>query len=156
MVIIAIDPSINFMGCAVFRNKKLIKGELLKPGKLGEKSGDFIAKSRVLYKKIKDMYRYYGGSKKVKIVLEIPQYWGVAGYLARESGSIYKLTFLCGMICSIDEVITYTPNDWKGQLPKRPVKARLKEIYTKINFDKLNHNVMDAIGIGHKHIFGKL
>ena len=153
--LIAIDPSINDMGCAIFKNKKLISGELLKPRKLGEKSKDHILKSRALLSAIKERRRLLK-SKKVDIILEIPEYHGVAGYLARESGSIFKLTFLCGMICSMKDVITYTPSGWKGQLSKEVTQNRLAKYYPKKNIKELNHNIVDAIGIGHKHIFGRV
>ncbi len=153
--IISIDPSINFCGYAIHKNKELINYGLLRSL---TKHKDFIEKSIYMVDKIKDLITSIQSLKNnLIIVTEIPQYWGVAGYMARESGAIYKLMFLCGMIVSLKKnVVTLTPNDWKGQLPKDVVNNRLREIYTNINIAKINHNIVDAIGIGYYYINKKL
>lgn len=150
---IGVDPSINFCGYAQFDGKKLVEYELLEPHKLGCKSDEFYDKSVTMYnymlEKVTDI-----GEKDVTVILELPSYFGSAGFMARESGSIFKLTFLCGMIYSIGCVKLYTPQEWKGQMPKKVVANRLVKFYPIIK--GMNHNIVDAIGLAHKHLHGRV
>ena len=147
---LAIDPSINFCGTADFKGKQLFHSELLQPDHVG-KQGTYLDKCVDIYNQLEAISELYD-----VLILEIPEHWGAAGYLSRESGAIFKVTFLCGMIFTLPNVTTYTPSEWKGQLPKEVVRNRLAKIYPKVVTKKLNHNIMDAIGIGHRHIYGKI
>lgn len=164
--LVSIDPSINFLGYAVFENKELIEYDLLK-SKVRE--DHYLDKCREMVKSIIDICEYTSQElfpwNDLQIVTEIPQHFGSGaerGYLARESGSVFKLTFLCGMIYNIkNNVVSYEPRQWKGQLPKDVVARRLQKHYLKIKIfskDKfiLDHNICDAIAIGHFHLWGKL
>lgn len=146
--ILSIDPSINACGMAVHTYMgKLIEYKLLRPS---SKSADHLEKSRDIYNKVKVLLNTY---MHTQLIIECPQYWGAAGYLARESGALFKLTFLCGMLFSLsDDVVVVTPNDWKGQLPKHVVNNRLCKIYPNINIANTDHNIVDAIGIGHFYL----
>lgn len=152
--IVSIDPSINFCGYAIHKNNTLIEYKLLRSS---VKHVDFIEKSKYMSNKLKDVIDKLTMLKgQVQVITEIPQYWGVAGFMARESGAISKLMFLCGMIVGLrNNVITLTPQDWKGQLPKEVVNNRLRKIYPNVDIKQLNHNIVDAIGIGHYYITNK-
>lgn len=145
--LIAVDPSVNHCGCAIF-----IDDELDSFGLVSSKKSSYLDRMQEVFDFIRLKKEYLRAS----IALEVPQYWGAAGYLARESGSIFKLTFLCGMIYGLSDVTMYTPNDWKGQLPKNAVKNRLSKLYANFDFSLLDHNVIDAIGIGHFHLNKKI
>jgi len=157
-IVLSIDPSINYLGYAVQNTTKPKKKRLIDYGLINVgskmKGTDYIIKARIVFNEIRDLVE--DCDSEPLVVLEVPEFWGSAGLLARESGSVFKLTFLCGMICSLDNVITYTPSKWKGQMPKHVTANRLQEHYQKINFDTLDHNIADAIGIGHRHIYGEL
>jgi hypothetical protein len=101
--------------------------------------------------------------------MEVPEHWAVGGFEARETGSIAKLCFVCGLIYGmryneeIEQFELVIPRGWKGQLSKEVVANRLQDEYLqKYDIDlsgkargtKLNENVMDAIGIGHYKLFG--
>jgi hypothetical protein len=89
-------------------------------------------------------------------VTEVPEHFGTKGYIARETGSVYKLTFVCGMIYGItDNVVGYKPSKWKGQVSKEVTRNRLIRDYPEKDIANLDHNVVDAIGIGCKYIFGR-
>lgn len=159
---IAIDPSINDCGLAIFNGKKLIIKSLLKPD---SKKDHYLDKCRSMISQIESIRDNYGND--YQIVTEIPMHFGSSverGNLARESGAIYKLTFLCGMIYNIDnDVIGYEPREWKGQMPKDVVARRLQKEYPKENIFNIkknkfiiDHNIADAIGIGHFYIHGKI
>lgn len=161
MIIMSIDPSINNCGAAIFNDKKLIFNKLLvsynikviKKQEHKEKF-DYICKSESIVEQIKMCMDDYNVDM---LILEVPEYWKVGGYESRESGAMFKLTFLCGMICGIkNNTITYTPSDWKKQLPKDVVNIRLRKYYPDVNIVSTDHNVVDAIGIGHFHIYKEL
>lgn len=150
--VLSIDPSINFLGYAIHKNNALLEYKLLRSS---SKHIDFIDKSRYMVNKLKSIINEFSfkGNYTLTIVTEIPQYWGVAGFIARESGAIPKLMFLCGMIMGLnDKVVALTPNNWKGQLPKNVVNNRLRKEYTNIDIANLDHNIVDAIGIGNYYI----
>lgn len=150
--VISIDPSINTAGIAVHTIRgKLLRYELLKPV---DKKDDYVQKSYSIVSQIKEVLVHYGN---IKLILEVPTYWSLAGFVARESGSIFKLSFLCGMICGLDEnTVTLTPDKWKGQIPKKVMQNRLKQYYPNIQISKLDHNILDAIGIGYSYIHKKI
>lgn len=140
--ILSIDPSINQCGWAVFTDNKLRLYGLLSSEL---KDADYIEKSRAIFARIKTNAKKY---KVDVIVLEVPEHFGVSGYIARESGSIFKLTFLCGMICSLDNVVTTPPRGWKGQLPKEVMRNRYIKEWPQLDIANMDHNTLDAIGIG--------
>ena len=178
---IAIDPSINNCGYAVFRNKDLVEYNILQPS---SRKIDYLSKAREIVRSIVDICENISNYdhpwlEDTQLVTEIPQHFGgnvQKGFLARESGDVYKLTFICGMIYNITEnVIGYTPREWKAQLPKCVVRARIarmKEfknlpLYIKEkkhcteckqthHVNDMDHNILDAIGIGIKHIYGSV
>lgn len=176
MKYISIDPSINNCGYAVFNDKKLVEYDILHPS---SRKLTYLEKSREMIKAIIDICEYTSKYdypwKDVQLITEVPQHFGTGGYLARESGDVYKLTFVCGMIYNITpNVIAYTPNEWKAQLPKCVIRARISRLreyklplYKKekkkcidcgqmhLEHD-MDHNILDAIGIGIRHIHGKI
>lgn len=148
--VMSIDPSINFMGVAVFEGKKPILWRLLKPKSIYK---DADEKCVDLYNQIYDLRDEYEPDI---IVLENPDHWAVGGFEARESGSIQKLTFLCGMLYTLGKVQLVLPREWKGQLPKNVVRNRLKPFYPEIITDELDHNICDALGLAHWRIYGRV
>jgi hypothetical protein len=97
------------------------------------------------------------------MICEVPEHWAVGGFEARETGSIAKLCFVCGMIYSLHDTLdvceVVIPRGWKGQLPKKVVANRLYDEYMaeyEIDMVKLDPNVMDAIAIGHFKLFGSV
>lgn len=160
MYILSIDPSIRACGIAIFKDKQLIRYELIQPSK--EYMNDaadvnaWYMRAFYVWVHLKELYQHYAKMDKIKVVLEVPEYWNVAGFAARESGSIFKLSFLCGMIYTLGDIQLYTPRQWKGQMNKLVVANRLSLHYTKIDFKELDHNIADAIGIGRKYLFGRI
>ena len=157
---IAIDPSINNLGIAIFLDDVLHTYDLVHPqaNLTGEKdytlkARDMMNKIRAILNKVKEI------DSKVQLVTEIPDHFGDSGrgYIARETGAILKLSFVCGMICGLSEdTIVYKPSAWKGQMSKEVVRARLVRQYPDKEIEYLDHNIVDAIGIGQKYIFGKV
>jgi hypothetical protein len=157
--LISIDPSVNNLGIAAWDlgSKKLLMYKLLHP--LKDSKDDEFDKSYSMLCQIKQWKEVYGVNR---IILEVPEHWAVSGFHARETGSIAKLMFVCGMIASlvdvVDEFKLVTPRQWKGQLPKEVVANRLKDHYLPLGVDlaSINENVADAIEIGHYYIYGRV
>lgn len=160
---LAIDPSINNMGIAVYEHEKLRHYELLRPNQEVRDEGIFIKKCLSMVNEINILIDKYDVQH---LVLEVPEHWAVAGFNARESGSMTKLMFLCGGIFTHFNMITVPvhtlhPREWKGQLPKDVVRKRLKKhmvpkYFTVTEWMKLDHNIMDAVVIGQFWILGRI
>lgn len=146
-IVAAIDPSINRTGLAVFQGKQL-SAYLLVRSKTKEKSE--FEKAKIIYTQVREIVNQYGVNK---IILEVPTHWEVAGYESRESGSLQKLSVVCGMLYLLGNVMTIYPHIWKRQIPKNVMRKRLMIRYPGIVTEKLDHNVMDAIGIGHWYVW---
>lgn len=157
--VISIDPSINACGYAIHEvsTGKLVDYGLISPKhamRAKDKLNDYLSKSRYVMDQVKELLDAYDN---IELVTEVPDHWGAQGYEARESGSIYKLTFVCGMICALSkDVMTYLPREWKGQRSKDVMRRRLGKFFKdekiKLDVDEINHNVLDAIQIGRHHI----
>ena len=160
-MILAIDPSINSCGTAVFNedDKKLVFYKLIKSVDTSDSKDVFGYASKAKQIVLQLQHLVINKYSINKIILEVPEYWRIEGFAARESGSISKLTFICGMIYNINDDIEYTlyvPRMWKKQLPKEVVNNRLRKVYTNIDIAHTDHNVVDAIGIGHYYLHGNV
>ena len=165
--IMAIDPSINYCGVAIFdkKSKELEHAVLVTPDKITKRDGEFYDKAYSVFRKVSELREEYDV---VAIVCELPDHWSVAGHAAREAGSIEKLAFMCGLFYQmrdkVDKFVFTLPRGWKGQLSKEVTKNRIaptycvkkKWQYSKDEWEELNHNICDAIGIGHWAIFGRV
>ena len=159
--VMGIDPSINECGAAIInqQNATCLWYGLIKPKK---RNISYEEKSFEIIRHIDEISQSF---RIRHIILEVPEYWRVAGYIARESGSIFKVSFLCGMIYGLQyrsksqvTVTLVSPSQWKGQMSKVVCRNRLKKWYeSKVdNFMMLNHNVVDAIGLCHWFLYGKV
>lgn len=157
--LMSIDPSINNVGMAIWDmdSKTLLMHKLVHP-KIGYRGNEY-EKSWSILEQAKEWIQTYTVNH---MILEVPEHWAVGGFEARETGSIAKLSFVCGLLFSLkgqlEEMQLVVPRGWKGQLPKKVVAARLKDEYIKYDIDmtELNENVMDAIGIGHFRLWGSV
>jgi hypothetical protein len=156
--LMSIDPSINNVGMAIWELPNgLMMYKLLHP-KVNARNNEYD-KSLSILDQLKEWIQTYSVNR---MILEIPEHWAVAGFEARENGSIAKLMLVVGLIYSLkptlDELRIVKPREWKGQLPKQVMENRLRDDYLAIDIDlaALNPNVVDAIGIGHFYITGSV
>ena len=162
----SIDPSINNMGMAIWDipTKKLMLWKLIHPKK-DCKNNEYV-KSLSMSDQLREWARVYIVNH---VILEVPEHWAVGGFEARETGSIAKLCFVCGLIYgmqyNMETFELVVPRGWKFQIPKEVMANRLQDEYwTKYKIDmngtatgkKLDPNVADAIGIGHFKLFGSV
>lgn len=164
--LMSIDPSINYCGVAIFdiKTKKLEDALLVRPDKIAQRDGEFYDKAFSVYSKVAMIQ---DKCNVVQVACELPDHWAVAGYMARESGSITKLAFICGLLYAmrndVSKFVFSLPRGWKGQLSKEVMKNRIESVYagkgkkyTKEEWKAMDHNVVDAIGIGHWRLFGRV
>lgn len=157
--LITIDPSINNLGMAIWNisGKELLYYKLVHP-EIGKRKDEYQKSLSML----NQIYEYVAEYEVNKMMIEVPEHWAVGGFAARETGSIAKLCFVCGMLYSLvlhlDEVKLVTPRGWKGQLPKDVVANRLRDHYVAVGVDlkKIDANVADAIEIGHFYLYGSV
>lgn len=159
--LLSCDPSVNNLGMAIWdlTEKKLLLWKLVHP-EVGHRKNEFD-KSVSMLNQIEQWMKIYSVNH---IIMEVPEHWVVGGFQARETGSMSKLSFVCGMLCSlvnhkdIEEFKVVTPAEYKGQLPKEVVANRLREAYVPygIEMPEIDANVMDSIAIGHYYIFGSV
>lgn len=96
----------------------------------------------------------------IHLVTEIPQVYT----FGKQKGDQDDITNLSGIVGAVTMALNpksvshYYPREWKGQLPKEPcnqmVLDRLGEEEKKAvgNYGALQHNILDAIGIGLKYL----
>lgn len=163
--LMSIDASINNLGMAIWDmgSKTLLLWKLVHP-KVDKRKNEY-EKSLSMSDQLREWARAYVVNH---TILEVPEHWSVGGYEARETGSIAKLCFVCGLIYGMQyDMETFElviPREWKGQLPKDVMANRLQNDYIKYGIDmngsvtgtKLNENVADAIGIGHFKLWGSV
>ena len=155
--LLSIDPSINNLGMAIWDvgSKELLLYKLVHP-EIGHRQDEY-KKSLSMLNQLKTWIQVYGVNR---MMMEIPEHWAVAGFAARETGSIAKLMFVCGLLYSLvqelEEVKLVTPRGWKGQLSKEVVANRLQDHYIPLGVDltKIDANVADAIEMGHFYLYG--
>lgn len=145
--VFSIDPSINRCGwCLMSRDYTTIDFGLIKSTKLLS----FQDRASEVTKKL----RFISKTKTFDItLLELPAHWSSGrGFVARESGALYKLSFICGMIFSqFNNVELVFPHTWKGQLSKEIVTKRLRDKFKDKVSAAEDHNVYDAIGIAYSY-----
>jgi Holliday junction resolvasome RuvABC endonuclease subunit len=145
---ISVDPGTRTTGWAIFKEKNLFLF-----GKISSNKGNWLENTNHIVRCLDSIYNEHFTFGLKVLYLEFPEYWaGEQGWAARESGSIQKLSFLCGRIyerfLEYMKVQLITPSKWKGQLPKEVVQKRLKTIFSSIEKEE-DHNVLDAIGVGY-------
>mgnify|MGYP001573732112 FL=1 len=170
-MLISIDPSINYCGYAVW--EETIGKTITIPREYGlirPNNGitDQYEKAFSVYHKIIKLADGLGEKYNLrvgyglKMVMEVPAHWNIEGFIARESGNLYKLIFLCGQLSTVtdmDKCFLVFPHKWKGQMKKEVIRNRLAQDYGKVDEEfaqkimDMNHNIMDAIGIGYWYLY---
>lgn len=145
--VFAIDPSINRCGwCLMSNDYKTLQFGLIK----SKHKGAWYAHASEIVKELTKKTSKYNADL---ILLELPAHWSSGrGFIARESGALYKLVFICGMIYDrMDNVRMLHPHQWKGQLSKEIVMKRLTDKFKHRVSTAEDHNVYDAIGIAYSY-----
>lgn len=102
------------------------------------------------------VYEYWG------LAIEVPQVYG--GPQKEDPNDLIDLAVSAGRVIQSarwSEVTRYLPREWKGQTPKKIDNARTLKVLTpeeRSVYDacgvakSLRHNLLDAVGIGLRHL----
>lgn len=97
---------------------------------------------------------FIAGAEVRHVVLEFPGLFGSSSksFASASSGDLFKLTYLIGCLGIISGQLTgnkpiLTPvAQWKGQLPKEVVIARIKRVWS--DLPEIPNHAADAVGMG--------
>jgi len=163
MKLISIDPGYRACGVSYFDKGVLIAASLIevKSSKDIDPGEQFALMSSAVVNYIESL----GVGDTFDLAIEYPQQY-VRSPTPRES--VQRLVGVIGAISSAVQnstgglgvkVTTYTPRAWKGQVPKEIMNDRVRNRLIDGELEKLPeyskskmHNVLDAIGIGLKHL----
>jgi Holliday junction resolvasome RuvABC endonuclease subunit len=151
MIVLSIDPSINFPGYAVFENKRLVEYGVKKTWTGRVKTPD-QARLRKLLCDVGDLcYRFNPD------VVVIEDYQFRQGDVrGRNKDHIKKMIWSIGVVVVAVpeqfEIVTFKPHEWKGRKSKDDTIFEAKAVYQIKG--KLNNNSADAIMLGHHYLMG--
>ena len=157
-VLIAIDPSVNSTGIAVWRwldgrgTRVPVETHLWKP-----KARLWTERLGMLARLFNELITSYSVHK-ITTICELPQVFDSAkGHAAAAKGDTVKLSSAVGAFLGIaalhgQVIVTVPVIRWKGQLPKDVVKRRIIRILGKEFCNDYRADEWDAIGIGLWHM----
>lgn len=169
--LVAIDPSINSCGVAIFKAGALWRVNTIECAKTKD-----IADR--CYRMSQNVVRWIGECKvrPRTIAIEWPQVYAVGKskgdnnkLLGLSGVAIGVATLLGGVLASTGDeclqVVSYKPAEWAGQLPKTKTKnpsasPRARRIHTRLTEEEAlewvdDHDAIDAVGIG-LHALGRM
>lgn len=169
-VMIAIDPGLDGTGWALWSNDESLTDTPHIPLAVGTarapREGELAYRCSELWDKIHHQLtaeRTYlplvWRRASTYVFLEIPQHFASSARgIAAQAGAVYALAFLVGFFAAKFQgcsVIVFTPNEWKGQLPKEVVERRLrKKLGSSFDTLGIKTHAIDAVGIG-MHAIGR-
>ncbi len=149
---LCVDPGLRGCGVAFFRAGTLIRAGYVTSSAI---EGRGYAAHKAMARALVDAYGYVGLSR---LVIEHPRIYPGA---AQQKGDLNDLLDLVGVGAAVaanypvTEVETLFPSDWKGNVPKEVMTARISRAIANEEragiekcYASLTHNVLDAIGIG--------
>ena len=149
--ILAIDPSINFPGYAVFDGKNLVEYGVKKTWDGRTKTPDQARLRKILCDIGELCYRY----EPETVVVEDYQF-RLSDVQNRNKDHIKKMIWSIGVvIVAVPEqynIVCFKPHEWKGKKSKETTVLEAKTVYQIRGV--LNNNAADAIMLGHHFLKG--
>lgn len=157
MILLAIDPGIRGTGAAIFDGSTLIRvAYVVNPFAAGNQAGEAAAMGRAVVE--------WAGAVDV-VVTEWPRVYATRIRAGQSSGDPNDLLALAGVDAAVAVLVgarsaSYCPSEWKGQLPKDVMGARILSRLTAAEQSLVmavtpaykRHNAVDAIGVGLFHL----
>lgn len=150
-MILAVDPSINCSGVALFKQRVLVAADAIK---LSSKA-PLIDRVAVMALRIRTRWQGWD-----VVVLEWPQVYTKG---SNDRNDLLGLAAVCGAVAGTDRAVCYLPREWAGNIPKsktgdprksprgRRIASRLSPEELKIWATVTTHDAVDAIGLGLHH-----
>lgn len=146
--ILAIDPSVNVTGYAIYVKQTLETWRL-------QTWGLYVLGHRERWQdRAHEMSRWFLKKypRLADVVIEFPAFQaGAVGTYASRNGDTLKLAYVCGLFGSYTPYLA-TPQMWKGQVPKEVTIARFERLFKLPLEQKQDHNAVDAVMLGHWYI----
>lgn len=133
MKILGVDPSVNNVGLAYWDSNRLfLKTTTFHPKRDSESSISSVAVQVARFIHIDFLA---GEGRLDGLVMEFPQFENSdRGHQAMIKGFLFDLAFILGYLggclgVKASDIKTPTPNQWKGQMPKKAVGLRFDKTY---------------------------
>lgn len=152
MLLLAIDPSVNNIGVALYDTTlKKLRTRLIHPNRTfrgAAESQSMVHLSIYVLRAI--LIEFLSGKQIDKLVIEYPNWQrSTKGLIAMQQGYTLDLAFLAGVLatgfklCAAD-VYTPTPLQWKGNIPKDATKLRVQKEFGIL---QISEHEYDAVGM---------
>ncbi len=157
--VLTVDPGLGGTGWCLWPALCEVKGDLCQMpsswGVLNSSKKDWQDKSDDLWEQFSDLL----AEKNVyQVVIEMPELWTTGKSMASvTSGDLFKLVYLIGGMSRVSNItlsnfgesrppVMIKPREWKGQLPKDVVIARIKKLCPACS--TIGNHEADAVGMG--------
>lgn len=158
---LCVDPGLRGVGVAVFEGKVLERAAYIENP---EKSGRGYRVASALAFKVHFWLDAHALTAPDKAIIEFPRIY--PGHAKIDNNDLIDIATVGAAIatwCEADEIVSVFPADWKGNVKKDVMTARIKAELSYVELSKVDkscrrsllHNVYDAVGIG-LHRFGRL
>ncbi len=145
MTVLSVDPGLWKTGCALWSSEgQLLRAWTQRQGKCSEVGPTLWRRMALSIKE-----------EPCVLVIEVMQ---VDGRTRGKEKDLFSLSGVIGAISvrfSSAKIVSYTPTQWKGSLPKDIMRERVKKRLTSAELTaiapKATHDAWDAIGIGAKY-----
>lgn len=147
MKILAIDPSINYVGWAYY-DTELDEWE----------GGSIFLKVGNLHTRSVEICHQLNRFKPTQFVYEKPTFMAsTKGRVAAQKGYTIDLAFICGYVAARSmvnpfDIFGYTPVQWKGNVPKRATEAKYFRHFTRRTPPPSEHEI-DATMLLWEHLY---
>ena len=149
---ISVDPGVSGTGYVLWESLCTTKVTVLSFGVLASKEKQWAARAAEIGRTVADLARE---AKVSRVWCELPAYWGTfKQHSWAAQGSLVKQAVLVGTMLAVPwvaktvRIVSLVPvADWKGQLPKPVVEARVRKILGGQSRGFESH-AWDAAGIG--------
>lgn len=149
---LCVDPGLRGCGVAFFRAGTLIRAGYVTNPVI---EGRGYAAHKMMGLAVVELYGYVGLSR---LVMEHPRIYPGAAQQKGDLNDLIDVACVGAAIASnypVTETETLYPADWKGNVPKEVMTARISRAIANEEragiekcYASLTHNVLDAIGIG--------
>lgn len=157
-MILAVDPSIRSAGMALFDSDPACTDGLIFAARvtMASSGADPAERERAMARRIlAAIVSDLRGIVPIdRLVSERPQIYAEGG--GRTKGDPNDMLFMVGVTAALAALLpgaactTYRPAEWKGQMPKAAVEARVRQRLSPAEAARLpaSHDAIEAVGIG--------
>jgi hypothetical protein len=154
--VLSVDPGLRHCGVALFGDQQLRWAALIKsPEKTVRGPAAWLAMAKAVLARLLNL------PKPDVLVVEVPQVYSWRGQKGDQADLIELAGVDGALVGTIEHKtgISYLPRQWKGQVPKEVMNARVEAKLSEVEKGRieacapsLRHNVLDGVGIGLKYL----